>query len=198
MKTEPCYACKTPIPILEMKDGKYSFRCSKCNCATKYDDLLLALEAWNEGHTFPPRCVDCKHGDGTFHPCGKQWNTTFLLLCSEFEEKKLPMAEKNKNNQEENKMTYENEIDCGRVTGSPKPVEDLTDMLNETRAMAQEAGKLADKIGNHLFGNREGVVCCGEAKCAEPANFRDALSEVRTSLKCTIDDLAKMCTLIGV
>jgi len=95
-------------------------------------------------------------------------------------------------------MKYENELDCGRGPADMMPVEDLTGMLNDTRAMAQEAERLANKIGNHLFGNREGGVCSGEAKCAEPANFREALSDVRTSLRCTIDDLAKMCTLIGV
>ena len=95
-------------------------------------------------------------------------------------------------------MNYENEKTCSCGPMGAMPVEDLTNMLLETRAMAQDAARLAGKIGEHLFGNREGAVCCGEAKCAEPANFREALSEVRTSLKCTIDDLAKMCTLIGV
>lgn len=121
-----------------------------------------------------------------------------METAERMEEEKTADGRNIKNNQEENKMKYENKLDCGRGPADMMPVEDLTGMLNETRAMAQEAGRLANKIGNHLFGNREGGVCCGEAKCAEPANFREALSEVRTSLKCTIDDLAKMCALIGV
>lgn len=95
-------------------------------------------------------------------------------------------------------MKYENELDCGRGPADIMPVEDLTNMLHETRAMAHDAERLAGKIGEHLFGNPKETVCSGEAKCAEPANFREALSDVRISLKCTIDDLAKMCTLIGV
>lgn len=121
-----------------------------------------------------------------------------METAERMEEEKTAEGRKIKNNQEENKMKYENEIACGRVPADAMPVEDLTNMLNETRALAQDAGRLADRIGIHLFGHRGESACCGEAKCSDPANFKEALDDVRISLKSTIDDLAKMCTLIGV
>ena len=105
---------------------------------------------------------------------------------------------RNIKNKEENKMKYENEIVCGRGPESAMPVEDLTNMLHVTRAMAHEAEILANKIGNHLFGRKDEPVRCSEAKSAEPANFKDALAETRGTLKETIDALAKLCTLVGV
>lgn len=93
-------------------------------------------------------------------------------------------------------MKYENACGCG--TEAMMPMEDLTNMLHETWAMAQEAGKLADRIGNHLFGRREETACCGEEKRTDPVNFKEELDSTRCVLKRTIDDLAKLCTLIGV
>ena len=95
-------------------------------------------------------------------------------------------------------MKYENELACGCGPEAMMPVEDLTNMLHETRAMAQEAGRLADRIGNHLFGRREENACCSEAKRAEPSNFKEELAETRTELKQTIDALLKLCAMVGV
>lgn len=95
-------------------------------------------------------------------------------------------------------MMYENETACGCGPQDMMPVEDLSNMLRETREMAHEAEFLANKIGNHLFGSKDEPVRCGEAKGAEPANFKDALAETRGALKETIDALAKLCTLVGV
>lgn len=95
-------------------------------------------------------------------------------------------------------MKYENEIACGRVSTDAMPAEDLTNMLKETRGMAREAGRLADKIGDHLFGGRKGDACCGEAKDAEPACFKDELAYLRSDLRRTVEDLAKICTLVGI
>lgn len=78
------------------------------------------------------------------------------------------------------------------------PVEDLSNMLHETRAMAKDAERLAGKIGEHLFGNKKEAACSGEAKCAEPANFKEELADTRRTLKETLDALAKFCTLVGV
>ena len=50
MKTNSCYACGKPIPELRMNNGKYSFYCSKCTCATKeHGSIFEALLDWNEG-----------------------------------------------------------------------------------------------------------------------------------------------------
>lgn len=95
-------------------------------------------------------------------------------------------------------MKYENELDCGRGPADMMPVEDLSNMLHETRAMAKDAERLAGKIGEHLFGNKKEAACSGEAKCAESANFKEELSDVRSSLRNTIEYLAKLNTLIGV
>lgn len=94
-------------------------------------------------------------------------------------------------------MEYENVIACGRGQESAMPAEDLTNMLRETRAMARDAGNLADKISAHLFGSREDAVCCSEAKRADTTCFKEELSCVRRELMGTIETLAKICTLVG-
>jgi hypothetical protein len=54
MKINSCYVCGKPIPELKMKDGKYSFYCDKCTCATKQkEDLFKAQSDWNEGYVYP-------------------------------------------------------------------------------------------------------------------------------------------------
>ena len=95
-------------------------------------------------------------------------------------------------------MMYENETACGCGPQDMMPVEDLSNMLHETRAMAQEAGKLADRIGNHLFGRKDEAVRCEEEKRSEPINFKEELADTRRTLKETIDALAKLCALVGV
>lgn len=119
-------------------------------------------------------------------------------VSERMEEEKTADGRNIKNNQEENKMKYENGNACGCEPADMMPVEDLSNMLHETRAMAQEAGRLAGRIGNHLFGSKDGVACCGEEKRNEPINFKDELADTRRTLKETIDDLAKLCTLVGV
>ena len=95
-------------------------------------------------------------------------------------------------------MKYENGNACGCGPADMMSVDDLTNMLHETAAMAQEAGKLVNRIGNHLFGRGEETVCCGEEKRTGTVNFKEELDSTRCALKRTIDDLAKLCTLIGV
>ena len=95
-------------------------------------------------------------------------------------------------------MMYENETACGCGSQDMMSVEDLSNMLHETRAMAQEVGKLADRIGNHLFGRKDEAVRCGEEKRTDTVNFKEELDSARCVLKRTIDDLAKLCTPIGV
>ena len=95
-------------------------------------------------------------------------------------------------------MKYENELACGCGPEAMMPVEDLTNMLHETGALAQEARKLVDRIGNHLFGRGEKIACCGEEKRSEHVNFKEELDDTRRSLRETIETLAKLSTLVGV
>lgn len=54
MKINSCYVCGKPIPELRMKDGKYSFYCDECSCATKWkEDLFKTQSDWNEGYVYP-------------------------------------------------------------------------------------------------------------------------------------------------
>ena len=53
MKVYSCYACGKAIPELRTNNGKYSFYCSKCTCATKEKGSIFeALQDWNEGVTY--------------------------------------------------------------------------------------------------------------------------------------------------
>lgn len=119
-------------------------------------------------------------------------------VSERMEEEKTADGRNIKNNQEENKMKYENELACGCGPESMRPVEDLTNMLHETGALAQDARKLVDGIGNHLFGRGEKTACCGEEKRSEHVSFKEELDNTRRTLKETIDALAKLCTLVGV
>ena len=94
-------------------------------------------------------------------------------------------------------MKYENELACGGVATDMMPQEDLTNMLCETRAMTQEARKLAGIIGEHLFGNKNEANCCSEEKCAEPVNFKETLINTRRTVKETIEVLANLRAMIG-
>lgn len=54
MNIRNCYACGGSIPELRFNDGKYSFHCDKCTCATKWkEDLFDAQSDWNEGIIYP-------------------------------------------------------------------------------------------------------------------------------------------------
>ena len=46
MKAYSCYACGKAIPELRMNNGKYSFYCSKCTCATKEKGSIFAGNWW--------------------------------------------------------------------------------------------------------------------------------------------------------
>lgn len=53
MNVSRCYGCGDPIPELRRKDGKLSFYCQRCTCATKWkSDFFEVLSDWNEGHTY--------------------------------------------------------------------------------------------------------------------------------------------------
>ena len=87
MKISPCYVCKTPIPELQVEEGKFSFRCQLCGCATKFKAFPEAVKDWNGGYTYPVSCMECANGDGTWKPCdkGKDWG--IMVACGHFEKR---------------------------------------------------------------------------------------------------------------
>lgn len=92
MELNSCYLCDTPIPQLRVEGkDRFVFRCSHCGCETAPKLLLEAQEDWNEGHTFPPSCMKCEHGDGTYKPCGREIkNLHFLIMCPSYKKRGNP------------------------------------------------------------------------------------------------------------
>ena len=93
---------------------------------------------------------------------------------------------------------YEKETTCACRPEDMMPVEDLTNMLYETRAMAQDAKKLVGIIGEHLFGNKNEAICCGKEKCADPVNFKETLRDAGNTIRDTITALEQIRVMIGV
>ena len=73
-------------------------------------------------------------------------------------------------------------------------IEDLTCMMKDTRRMAADALNLSRRICVHMFGI--GIPCC--EKDAEPKCFRDELVNTRIDLIATMEDLSKICCMLGV
>ena len=93
-------------------------------------------------------------------------------------------------------MTYEDrrgeaKLDC---TCAPEPIESLTDLMKTTGHIASDALGMARKINGHLFGI--GNPCC--EKEADPRCFRDDLMKTRCELLATVEELAKMCSMLGL
>ena len=119
-------------------------------------------------------------------------------VSERMEEEKTADGRNIKNNQEENKMKFENGTACVGLAADMMPQEDLTNMLHETRAMAQDAKKLVGIIGEHLFGNKNEAICCGEEKCADPVNFKETLRDAGNTIRDTITALEQIRVMIGV
>lgn len=75
-----------------------------------------------------------------------------------------------------------------------EPMESLTDMMKSTNCIAQDALRMARRINAHLFGI--GNPCC--EKEAEPKCFRDELVATKCELLATVEELAKICAMLGV
>ena len=92
-------------------------------------------------------------------------------------------------------MNYEthNEI-MNECTCSPAPLSSLTEMLKQTHCIATDVLKMAYRINDHLFGI--GNPLC--EKEAEPKCFRDELEKTRCELMATIEELHKICSMLGV
>ena len=86
-----CYLCGAGMPILKFVDKLYVFRCQRCGCQTKPKSFEEAVFDWEEGHTFPPSCRKCIHGDGSYKCCGKEEKDLgFIVMCQHFEERAEP------------------------------------------------------------------------------------------------------------
>ena len=94
-------------------------------------------------------------------------------------------------------MNYEN-YDKGCVRNDqacdPMPVANMTDLMKETSIMATDALKLSRRINAHLFG--VGNPLC--EKEADPKCFREELEKTRCELMATIEELHKICSMLGV
>ena len=94
-------------------------------------------------------------------------------------------------------MNYEN-YDNGCVRNGqacdPMPVASMTDLMKETSIMAADALKLSRRINAHLFGVGN-PLCENEA---DPKCFRDELDKTHCELMATIEELHKICSMLGV
>ena len=74
------------------------------------------------------------------------------------------------------------------------PRASMTDMMREVSVMTADALCLSRKINGHLFGI--GNPLC--EKEADPKCFRDELEKTRCELMATIEELHKICAMLGV
>ena len=93
-------------------------------------------------------------------------------------------------------MEYKNS--CGEAGMGcacvPEPIESLTGMMKTTCAIASDALNLTRRINDHLFGI--GNHCC--EKEANPKCFRDELAKTKCELLATVEELAKICDMLGI
>lgn len=87
---------------------------------------------------------------------------------------------------------------CCETRGAEKridvPMASMTDMVKEVRFMSTDALSISRQINCHLFGI--GNPIC--EKEADPKCFRDELEKTRCELVATIEELHKICSMLGV
>ena len=92
-------------------------------------------------------------------------------------------------------MNYDNccdprdEMKCATV-----PMASMTDLMREVSVMTTDALCISRRINGHLFGI--GNPCC--EKEADPKCFRDELEKARSELMATVEELSKICSMLGV
>lgn len=74
------------------------------------------------------------------------------------------------------------------------PMANMTDMMKEVSVMTADVLALSRKINAHLFGI--GNPLC--EKETDPRCFRDELEKTRCELVSTIEELHKICAMLGV
>jgi hypothetical protein len=86
---------------------------------------------------------------------------------------------------------------CCESRGEEKasiPMESMTDLMRGVSAMTADALSMSRRINGHLFGI--GNPLC--EKDADPRCFRDELEKTRSGLVSTIEELSKICSMLGV
>ena len=86
---------------------------------------------------------------------------------------------------------------CCEPRGEEKvtmPMMSMTDLMNEVSDMTADALSMSRRINGHLFGI--GNPLC--EKEADPRCFRDELEKTRSGLMATIEELSKLCSVLGV
>ena len=74
------------------------------------------------------------------------------------------------------------------------PMANMTDLMREVHIMTADALCMSRKINGHLFG-------IGDPLCekeADPKCFRDELEKTRCELMAPIEELHKICSMLGV
>ena len=74
------------------------------------------------------------------------------------------------------------------------PMASMTDMMRDVSMMAYDALSMSRKINAHLFGI--GKPLC--EKEADPKCFRDELEKTRCDLMATVEELSKICAMLGM
>lgn len=91
-------------------------------------------------------------------------------------------------------MNYNTCCDARGEEKSAVPMASMTDLMNEVSAMTADALSMSRRINSHLFG-------IGNPLCEkedDPRCFRDELEKTRRGLLATIEDLSKICSMLGV
>ena len=91
-------------------------------------------------------------------------------------------------------MSYNNDAKCACAGETPRPVEPLPDLMNETNEVGLAILAMAEKIEGNLFGegnSREGVN-------PPPMCLRHALDNHRSTLILAADALCRICNQLGV
>ena len=91
-------------------------------------------------------------------------------------------------------MNYDTCCDTRGESKVTVPMVSMTDLMREVCCMAADSLNMARKINGHLFGF--GNPICDE-KEADPKCFRDELEKTRRELVATIEDLSKICAMLG-
>lgn len=92
-------------------------------------------------------------------------------------------------------MNYDTCCDTrGEAKRIEVPMASMTDLMREVSAMTADALGMSRRINLHLFG-------IGNPTCEKEENpkcFRDELEKTRSGLMATIEELSKICSMLGV
>lgn len=77
----------------------------------------------------------------------------------------------------------------------PEPsIDSLTDLMRETHVIADNAYGMAAKINVHMWGGSSAIPCNKE----NPSCFKEELLSTKFALLAATEELAKMCSMLGL